>query len=89
MSFETIQIHRDFPIIDGFVQVPPNEEDDKNRVTTAEALAAISDSEITRLSLGSGEQTGSKFGQQEWLRLPGNTPDSWFATDPVDDLASS
>jgi len=29
MSFETIKIHRDYPIVNGYVALPPNEEDDK------------------------------------------------------------
>ena len=49
-----IYIYRDFPIINGYVQVPPNREgkiaypsnttvvkDDKARVTTAEAQSAL------------------------------------------------
>lgn len=89
MSLQDIRIHRDFPIIDGFVQVPPNEETDKTRVTESEALSLITDSETKRLSLGSGRQRGSKYGQQEWIRLPGLRPDEWYSTDPVDDLSSA
>lgn len=89
MSLQDITIHRDFPIIDGFVQVPPNKETDKTRVTEAEALSLISGSETTRLSLGSGRSQGSKYGQQEFIRLPGLRPNEWYATDPVDDVASA
>ena len=88
MSFLDITIFRDFPIIDGFVQIPPNKETDKTRVTEAEALASISGSETTRLSLGSGRPQGAKYGQQEFLRLPGITPNAWYTTDPVNDVAS-
>lgn len=88
MSFETITIHRDFPIINGFVQVPPNKETDKTRVTTDEALTSISGSEVTRLSLGSGRPRGSKSGQQEFLRLPGLLPNASHAVDPVDAVAN-
>lgn len=87
MSLETIRIFRDLNVINGFVQVPPNTELDKTRVTTEEALGAISGSEEVFLSLGSGPQTGSNFGQQSWLRLPGLLPGTSFVTDPVDDLA--
>jgi hypothetical protein len=89
MSFEDITIYRDFPIIDGFVQVPPNEETDKARVTEDEALTLISGSETTRLSIGSGKPRGSKCGQQEFLRLPGITPNTWYTTDPVDDVVGA
>lgn len=87
MSFATITIHRDFQIIDGFVQVPPNKETDKNRVTTAEALAAITNSSQTYLSQGSGDNHGWKVGAQSVLRLPGLAPGASHATDPVTTLA--
>lgn len=93
MARRDISIHRDLPVINGFVQVPNNAETDKTRVTTAEALAAISGSATTRLSMGSGTQTGWKAGQQEWVRLPGLTPGESYTTelgaDPVDTLANS
>ena len=106
MSMEDILIHRDFPIINGFVQVPPNHEgktgmdsiytanDDKARVTTAEAQAALTGETVTRLSMGSGKSTGWRHGQQEWLRLVGLKPVGAagytnYTTDPVTSLASS
>lgn len=89
MSLQDITIYRDFQIIDGFVQVPPNKETDKTRVTETEALALISGSTVNRLSMGSGRSRGSGYGQQEWLRLPGITPGDWYTTDPVDDVASA
>lgn len=86
-----ITIYRDWPIINGHVQVPHNEESDKTRVTSAEALVSITNSAVTRLSLGSGSKTGSKAGQQEWLRLPGLLPDQSHVvtngSDPVDDVS--
>lgn len=87
MSLQDITIHRDFPIIDGFVQIPPNDETDKTRVTESEALSSIIGSETTRLSLGSGKPRGAKNGQQEFLRLPGLRPNEWYTTDPVDDVS--
>lgn len=86
MSFETIRIYRDLPVIGGFVQIPPNQETDKTRVTAEDAQDAVAGSVITRLSMGSGRQRGSKCGQQEFLRLPGITPDGWYDSDPVEDL---
>jgi hypothetical protein len=89
MSLQDITIYRDFPIVNNFVQVPPNKETDKTRVTPAEALANISGATTERLSLGSGRPRGWKTGQQEWIRLPGITPGEWYATDPVDDVAGA
>ncbi len=88
MSMQTIVIHRDLQVIDGFVQVPPNNESDKNRVTIAEALNAITDTTRVWLSQGSGQSRGWKSGAQSILRLPGLTPGTSYSTDPVDALAN-
>lgn len=88
MSFETIRIHRDLQVIDSFVQVPPNKETDKTRVTVAETLAAISGSERVHLSQGSGTHRGWKAGAQSIIRLPGLVPGTSYSTDPVDTLAA-
>ena len=82
MSFETIRIYRDLPVINSYVQVPPNKESDKTRITREEATTLISGSAVVRLTGGSGPQNG-KYGQQEFVRLPGITPDGWYDTDPV------
>lgn len=89
MSFQDIRIHRDFPIINDYVQVPPNKETDKTRVTPTEAVTLIVGSEQVNLSLGSGRPRGSKQGQQGFIRLPGITPNEWYTTDPVDDVAGA
>ena len=86
MSFQDITIYRDLPIKNGFVQLPPNEPLDNIRVDGDTAPTTLAGSEIVRLSLGSGKPTGSKHGQQQFLRLPGIKPDEWYATDPVDTL---
>ena len=83
MSFSTIRIHRDLPIISGYVQVPPNRDQEKTKTTDAAAELAIPGAVVVRLSLGSGRMRGSKCGQQEFLRLPGIRPDGWYTTDPV------
>jgi len=88
MSFETITIYRDLPIKNGYVQVPPNRPTDKTRVTSNNSTNLVTNSQIIRLSLGSGKCTGSHFGQQEFLRLPGINPNTWYSTDPVDQLNS-
>ena len=74
MSFETIQVYRDFPIINGFVQVPPNHEAEKTSHTPTEFLAAITTGVQTRLSQPSTNLgTGRGFGSQEFIRVPGQT----------------
>lgn len=86
MSLQDIRIYRDLPIKNGFVQVPPCEPLDKIRTDGDTATGLVAGSETVRLSLGSGKPTGSKHGQQEFLRLPGIRPDEWYATDPVENL---
>ena len=86
MSFEDILIHRDIPIKNGYVQIPPNNPLDNIRTDDETAVAAIPGSEIVELSLGSGRPTGSKHGQQRFLRLPGIRPNEWYTTDPIDNI---
>jgi hypothetical protein len=70
MSFETIKIYRDYQIINGFVQVPPNLEKDKNTTTISQALSDIDGSvEYIVTSTGSGPQTGSGFGAASTIRF--------------------
>ena len=80
MSFEDITIFRDIPIIDDRVAKPPNNPVDYTSIDD------VSDPNIIRLSIGSGKDTGSKFGNQEFIRLPGIAPDEWYATDPLTGL---
>jgi hypothetical protein len=77
MSFEDITIYRDIPIIDDRVAKPPNNPVEYNSIDT------VSDPNIVRLTIGSGKNTGSKFGAQEFIRLTGIAPDEWYATDPL------
>ena len=84
MSASDTTIYRDYPIINGYVQVPHNLDQDKTRVNIADALAAIPGATLKFLSMGSGKCTGSKFGQQGFLRLPGLHPGESYATDPAD-----
>ena len=93
MARRDILIFRDFQVINGFVQVPPNKETDKNRVTTVEALTAIHGSVENYLTVASGNNTGWKAGAHSFVRLPGLTPRESYLTatgaDPVDTLANS
>lgn len=91
MSMSDIRIHRDFNIVRDFVQVPPNREVDKTRVSADRAMDTIQGSQALALSLGSGNCTGSKFGVQRLLRLPplrpGETYLSRYGFDPQRDLS--
>lgn len=86
MSFSEILIYRQLPIVNGYVQVPPNKPSDKCRVTVDEALSSIVDSNTVNLSIGSGKNTGSKHGSQEIFLLPPVAADSWYDTNPIDNL---
>ena len=69
-----IQIYRDLPIINGFVQIQPNRESDKTKFTPSDVLAAVTGSDQTHLPHpNTNPTTGSAFGTQEWIRVPGQT----------------
>lgn len=93
MSFETIRIHRDIPAIDGFLQVPPNKEKNKNTGVDIELTTVMSPPLGTIVRLGKGNrQRGSRYGSQEFFRLDGIRPDQWYdtdGTDPVDSLRTT
>ena len=86
MSFSEITIYRDLPVICNFVQIPPNRESDKTIVSMTEALLSIDDSTLESLSVGSGRSRGSGYGKQHWVRLPGVAADSWYGSDPLDEI---
>jgi hypothetical protein len=78
MSFESITIHRDFQIINGFVQLEPNYEADRTMFSVADVLAAFPTAFVVGMSQGSGRDTAAGFGQQQWVRIPGITnQDIW------------
>ena len=92
MSFETIRIYRDMPIINKYLALPPNREEDKNVFfcsadCTAEVDSIVSGAQV--IGFGKSCETGSKHGGQKWLRLPSITPDTWYTTDVVQDLANA
>lgn len=76
MSFETIRIYTQVPIINGYTQYLDNAPSDKTLTTEAAALSAIAGSKTYRLNV-SGRR-GNKF-----LRLPGRLPNESFAVDPA------
>lgn len=70
MSFETIKIYRDYQIVNGFVQIPPNLEKERTSFTTSQVLSDIAGSEIYEVSsIGSGAATGSGFGRPSTIRF--------------------
>jgi len=87
MSMSDITIYRDLAVVGGFVQVPPNAESDKSRVTLAEAQAVLGDAgQTVRLSGVSGRPGG----RQVLYRLPGLHPGQSYGpvNDPVRRLQS-
>lgn len=86
MSFETISIQRSLPIINGYVQIYSGVNSDKTKYSVAAVLSNIADTEEARLSLGSGNNTGSKFGCQRLLKLPAVNAQGYYSSNPLDDL---
>lgn len=87
MPMSDIKIYRQLPIINGFVQVPPNRPADKTRVSaidTTDSSGAIFISGATVKQFGYAQNTGSKHGRQRFYELPGVSADSWYASgDPL------
>ncbi len=75
----TPNIFRDFAIINGFVQLPPNYEADKNQFLVSEMLTAIPGSYVVTLDRGVSQSgTPSLYTKrhsqfQLFLRVPGVT----------------
>jgi len=71
MSFETITITRQLPIINGFVQLPNNLEKNKSAVSLNDAVTENPNIAISSLTAktGGARLAGGKFGVQEWLEL--------------------
>lgn len=70
MSFESITIFRDFPVIRGSVQLPPNREQDKTKFSVAGVIAAVPTAELMWLNPSGRATTGSRFGTQQFVRIP-------------------
>jgi len=75
MSFNTISIQRNFPVVNGFVQVPNNLDQDKNALIVSEFIGPVSSSaplaasNVGVVSInGAGSQTaGGKFCGQQFV----------------------
>lgn len=85
MSFETIRIERALPVINGFVQIYSGQNNDKTKYSVSTALYSIAGSTEESLSMGSGHNTGSKFGAQRIFKLPAVVVNQ-YSTNPLDDL---
>ena len=70
-SFENIRIVRQIPIINGFVQLPDNLEQNRSAVNLAESTATIPDAVIGSMNAhtGGARLAGGKYGTQEWLEV--------------------
>jgi hypothetical protein len=94
MAMSSIKIYRQYPIINGMVQLPLNRsmvkggESGVQRPTLAVAESNIAGSSTVSLTTGSGPNTGSKFGSQAIFRLPPVAADSWYSGDPADIIIS-
>ncbi len=73
MSFETITLARKYPIINGYVQLPPNLDADKDSLSVADALTAYAGSYVEQLTMGSGVPIGFKSGAQQIFVMPAIT----------------
>jgi len=74
MSFETIQIFRKIPIVNGFVRPHDALEKDRNAVDVDSVLNSVPDANLKKLEprTGNGHRVaGLKFGAQEFIETPG------------------
>ena len=79
MSFETIKIVRQLPVVNGFVQMPPNLESMRTALPLQGQFASPSNSpldlggKLVRLGGGTGGHStaGSRHGTQEFVETPG------------------
>ncbi len=66
-----ILIYRDFPIVNGYVQVSPNLEKEKTSIAAGTAITVVETIMSSELDV---EQS---IGKQKWIRLPGIDPSGW------------
>jgi len=67
MSFNTIQIVRCYPVINGYVRLPDNHEKDRLAAPVGMVLSAHSGASLVSLTAGVGgaKTAGGKFGVQQ------------------------
>ena len=93
-----VKIYHAIPIINDYLRIPPCQEPDKTRITVAQAENKLGETGASppmwssynigewgthQLSLGSGANTGSKFGAQRFFVLPPVTAGVGYTTDPI------
>ncbi len=75
MSFETIKIHRQFNVVNGFVQSPNNLEKNKSKdalEATLTSTGCTQPGNVVRLGAGTGApRTAGIRGSQQIFELPG------------------
>ncbi len=71
MSFETISIAKNLPIINGYVVTPQALEKNRNCVSILQAIDVAGQSSLKRFDSGSsGHSTaGGKFGSDEFIQV--------------------
>lgn len=77
MSFEEIKIVRSWPVINGYVQIPPNLPRDKTRLKAVDTVGNIPGGSLVQYA------KSSKQGTQSFLTLQPLSPGEWYPVDPV------
>ena len=65
MSFEDITIQRNWPIVNGYLQMPDNLEKDKTKIGYTDGLTL--GGQFANLSTGTCATAGGKHGVQTWI----------------------
>lgn len=76
MALRDITIYRALPIVNGYVKIPPNNPLDNIRVAVNTDIPY----EVVELPIG------SRYGKQQFLRLPGVRADEWYESNPLNQL---
>lgn len=75
-----ILIYRDFPIVNGYVQISPNLENEKTLVDSESAVAEI------EYIMSPDVNPEQSIGKQKWVRLPGIDPSEWHVNSSGDNI---
>lgn len=87
MSFETIFIHTQIPVVNGYAQYLNNKPSDRTRVSEEDALDAILLGLWIEMGASGGPKTSSLHASNKkgnkFIRLPGRNPGSSYPVDPT------
>lgn len=64
-----ITIYRTFPVINGYVQVPPNDEAERTTYEVQQYLVDNADAVLEQFS-PVGPTNGQGIGSDQWVRVP-------------------